>query len=213
MKITKLGHCCLVIEEGSAKLLTDPGNFSTQQSEIVGLDAILITHEHADHLHVESLKTVLQNNPTARIITNSAVAAILKKESIRSEIVGDKQQTEVHDVLIEGFGKEHEYIYETVPNVENTGYFIGNKLFYPGDAFSDPGKQVDVLALPVAGPWMRLATALDYAKQVGPRACFPVHDGMIREDRLGSAHRIPELTLVPLGIRFVSMKEGSVQEF
>ena len=213
MKITKLGHCCLVIEEKGVTFLTDPGAYSTRQAEVQGIDAILITHEHADHLHIESLKMALLNNPKARVITNKAVSKILKKEEIAHEIVGGAQHTEVNGILLEGFGTEHEYIYETVPNVENTGYFVGNKLFYPGDAFTIPGKNIDVLALPVAGPWMRLATALDYAKQIGPRACFPVHDGMLREDRVGTAHRLPELTLTPLGIQFVAMKEGSVEEF
>src|SRR4051812_27786091 len=56
MKIKKLGHCCLVIETKGIRIMTDPGNYSTLQADEKNIDIILITHEHTDHLHIESLK-------------------------------------------------------------------------------------------------------------------------------------------------------------
>lgn len=53
MKITKFGHCCLLIEEKGVRLLTDPGTYS-DGFEHLKVDAVLITHEHQDHLHIES---------------------------------------------------------------------------------------------------------------------------------------------------------------
>ena len=165
MNITKLGHCCLQLEEGGVKLLTDPGNFTTAQNDITGLDAILITHEHQDHYHVESLKAVLANNPTAVVISNNAVGKLLDKEGIAHRIVGDGQATEVKGISIEGFGTEHALVYPPDTGlVENTGYFVAGKFFFPGDNFYVPGKPVDILALPVAGPWMKMSEALDFAK-------------------------------------------------
>ncbi len=70
MKITKFGHCCLLIEEKGVRILTDPGTYSTQQSEVKNIDFVLITHEHADHFHVDSLKALLKNNPQAKVIPN-----------------------------------------------------------------------------------------------------------------------------------------------
>lgn len=52
MKITKFGHCCLLIEENGVRILTDPGTYSTQQSEVKNIDFVLITHEHADHFQL-----------------------------------------------------------------------------------------------------------------------------------------------------------------
>ena len=169
-----------MIEENGVKILTDPGAWTTAQNEVKGIDIVLITHEHADHLHVESVKTILVNNPQAKIITNSAVAKILSVENINCEIVEHGQSTSVKDILFEGWGEKHADIYPSITPVQNTGYFIGQRLFYPGDALYNPQKPVDILALPVAGPWLKISEAVDYAKAVKPQICFPVHDGMLK---------------------------------
>ena len=154
MKIRKVGHCCLVIEVNGKKILTDPGTFTTGQNEEKGVDLVLITHEHPDHFHIDSLKIVLQNNPNARVVTNSDTAKKLEEQGIKYEIVGDGEQTSLENILIEGMGKLHAEVYPGIPLCENTSYFINNQLFYPGDALYLPGRPVQLLALPVAGPWI-----------------------------------------------------------
>lgn len=201
MKITKFGHCCLLIEENKVKILTDPGTYSTSQDNVKNIDLVLITHEHQDHLHIDSLKKILENNPNAKIITNKGVGALLEKENIVYEIVEDGQKITFKDLLIEAFGREHSIIYSTLPIMANTGYFIANKLFYPGDAFTNPGKPVDILALPVAGPWMKLSDAIDYAKKIKPNRCFPVHEGILKMP--GATHKIPPTALESAGIKFI----------
>ena len=200
MKITKFGHCCLLIEENGLRILTDPGTYSTDQNDVDVVDIVLITHEHHDHLHMESLKTILKNNPNAKVITNKTVGAILEEERISFEILEHGEHITIGGVLIEGFGKKHAVIYSSMPQTQNTGYFIGKKLFYPGDAYTDPQKHIDVLALPVAGPWVKLEDAIDYVITIKPDACFPVHDGNLKSP--GAAHRIPEQVLEKKKIRF-----------
>ena len=178
MKITKFGHCCLLIEEKGVRILTDPGSFTTEQNSLKNIDLLLITHEHHDHFHIESVKAILGNNPQAIIITNSAVGKLLDQEGIKHQVVAEGQNTTFKELLIEGFGHEHATIYEDLGKVENTGYFINNKLFYPGDAFTNPNKPVEILALPAGGPWMKPSEAIDYAKAVKPKKAFPVHDAM-----------------------------------
>ncbi|OGH90131.1 MAG: hypothetical protein A2537_03615 [Candidatus Magasanikbacteria bacterium RIFOXYD2_FULL_36_9] len=204
MKITKFGHCCLLIEEKGVRVLTDPGTFSTSQDDVKNIDLVLITHEHQDHLYIDSLKKILENNLGVKIITNKSVGVLLEKENIVYEVVEDGQQFTLKDVLIEAFGKEHAVIYSTLPTIENTGYFIANKLFYPGDAFTNPGKPVDILALPVAGPWMKLSEAIDYAKEIKPNRCFPVHEGILKMP--GATHKIPPTALESVGIEFIVLE-------
>src|SRR3989344_5707397 len=174
MKITKFGHCCLLIEERGLRILTDPGSYSTAQNDVKNINVILITHEHADHIHIPSLKNCTKSNPKARIITNKGVAKMLDNEKIKYELVEHGKKVIINDVLIEGFGKKHAKMYKTIKPVVNTGYFIANKLFYPGDSFYDPKKPVEILALPVAGPWMRIKDATKYALEINPKICFPV---------------------------------------
>jgi len=211
MKITKLGHCCLVIEDRGIKTLTDPGSWTTAQNEVRDIDVVLITHEHADHLHVDSVKTILKNNPAAKVFTNRGVGKILEKERTPFELLEHSQSKTVGDVLIEGHGELHAPIYPTVPQVINTGYFISGRLFYPGDALYNPGKSVEILALPVAGPWVKISEAIDYAKTVKPKIAFPVHDGMLKI--IGPYHRVPQDTLSAAGIGFTVLPEGQETEF
>ena len=213
MKVSKIGHCCLVIEHNDTLILTDPGSFSTGQNKIRGLSAVLITHEHADHFHIESLKTVLNNNPGIRIITNNAVHSILEKEGISSEVVGGGESGDVHGIEVRGFGTQHEKVFGNEPNVENTGYLIGNKLFYPGDALHNPGTSVDILALPVSGPWLSMSDALAYARELAPQSVFPVHEGLLNEQGEEITYRWASTVLEKLNIKFIALKKGSSHTF
>ncbi len=200
MKITKLGHCCLVIEEGAGKVLFDPGVYSTAQQEVRGLQAIIITHEHQDHYHLDSLKMVLANNPDAKVFTNSGVGKLLAAAGIVYELIEHGQRAAVAGLVLEAFGDQHASMLPYVPLVVNTGFLVGGRFFYPGDAFTNPGQPVETLALPVVGPWLKLVEAIDYAKALRPQHCFPVHDGMLKI--FGPVHALPQKALLPLGIEF-----------
>jgi L-ascorbate metabolism protein UlaG (beta-lactamase superfamily) len=211
MKITKLGHCCLVLDIDGVKIVTDPGSFTTAQNELDGVNVILITHEHGDHFHVESVKAMLEQNPGATVVTNAAVGGLLEKEKIMSTRVGDGEQTEVNGVVIEGFGKDHAPIYDTMGLVENTAYLVAGKFYFPGDNFHVCEKPVDVLALPVAGPWMKISDAIDFAKAVKPRVAFGVHDAMIMPFFRGFVGNVLKM-FVP-DTEYVALADGESKEF
>ena len=106
MKSTKFGHCCLLVEENGVRILTDPGSYSTQQTQVKNIDFVLITHEHEDHLHVDSLKALLENNPQAKIITNKSVGALLEKEGIGCICFSPLAQGLLTDKYLKGIPKD-----------------------------------------------------------------------------------------------------------
>ena len=131
MKIKKIGHCCFVVEpKEGIRVMTDPGAFSTLQIEEKNISAILITHEHQDHLHIDSLKKVLENNPQAIVITNTAVGKLLDEVGISYTKIEEGQKHDLNGVNIMGFGNLHAEIYGTYGQVQNTGYMI-DTLCYP----------------------------------------------------------------------------------
>ncbi len=210
MKITTFGHSCLLIEEEELKILIDPGNFSSLPDTLDDLAVILITHEHQDHLDIELLRAILAKNKNAKIYTNPGVSLVLEQEEIPHMTISDGKSIMPKNVLIEAIGKEHATIYPTITAINNVGFRIAEKFFYPGDAFTLPEKEIDVLALPVAGPWLKLLESINYAKAIHPRVCFPVHDGTLKFP--GTVHQIPPLILEPLGIQWVVLEPGQEME-
>jgi len=196
----------MVVKVGDLTVLTDPGGWTTKQNEVKGVDVVLITHEHPDHLHIESVKEILRNNPSAKIFTVSSVNKLLQKEGLKAEILSHGRSVTEKNILIEGFGKEHADIYPGIPKVENVGYFIANNFFYPGDAFTNPRKHVEILALPLGGPWMNIGQSIDYAKEIKPKIAIPVHDGMLGIRGPYDIH--PKKFLGEAGIDFKVLKAG-----
>jgi L-ascorbate metabolism protein UlaG (beta-lactamase superfamily) len=213
MRITKFGQCCLLIEVSGKRILTDPGQFSVSQNEVNDLDIVLITHEHADHLHTESLTVILKNNPQAKVITNESVGKILTDLGVTYEVLPETTPTECCGVSIEAFPGKHVEIFEEVGQVQNTGFFVAHELFYPGDAYTLPNKPVPVLALPVAGPWCKAADAINYAITVNPKNSFPVHDAVLNDEGLTLTHGIFKTQLAIRGINFTSIKSDETIEY
>lgn len=213
MRITKYGQCCLLIEVDDKRILTDPGRFSVSQNNVKDIDLVLITHEHSDHLHTESLQVILQNNPDAQVITNSGVAKILAELGVNHEILEGTAHGERAGIVLEAYDGQHAEIFEEYGQVQNTGYFIENKLFYPGDAYTEPKKGVEVLALPVAGPWCKSADAIAYALRIKPTKAFPVHDWLLNDDGIALTYSLFESQLKSNDIEFVRLHNDETKEF
>lgn len=210
MKITKLGHCCLLIETKGKRILTDPGSYTVEaHSKLTNIDFVLFTHEHQDHFHVDSLKIILEKNPGATVYSNNSVSELLNKEGIAHTQVNQGDSISLGEVPVIGIGEKHAEMHRSIPLSANLGFFIDGRLWYPGDAFTNPERPVEILALPVSGPWMKISEAIDYALLLKPRIVFPVHDGT----RFGTNHVLPARILPPNGIEFVVMVEGDIREF
>jgi len=211
MKIDKIGHCCLLIEDEGVRMLTDPGMFTTAQNELKGIDAVLVSHEHYDHIHIDSVKAILDKNPSARILTNTAVGKLMDGAGIGYELIGDGESTKIGDVSITSVEGPHAAIHRTITPVLNTGFVINDRLFYPGDAFLNPFWPVEILALPVAGPWLKINEVIEYAVKLKVKKCFPVHDAVLAKPSM--FHGMIQRLLEAEGIEFVALDNGQSAEF
>ena len=179
MTITKFGHCCLLLETNGKRILVDPGRFSDAQNTLLNIDIILITHEHADHYHSDSVTQILTSNPEAIVVTNTSVAKLLEQLGITAQILEGRDEATVVDVLLAAYDGPHVEIFEEFGLVQNTGYLVDTTFFFPGDAYTVPDVPVKILALPVAGPWCKLSDALNYCIAVAPQVAIPVHDATL----------------------------------
>ena len=64
VKITRMGHAAVVIEVDDTRVLIDPGVFCPDETfELEDLDAIVVTHQHPDHLDRTRIGALLERNP------------------------------------------------------------------------------------------------------------------------------------------------------
>src|SRR3954465_8013979 len=73
MELTKHGHACVVLSEEGRRLVIDPGAFP-DPSGVEGASAVLVTHEHADHVVPDQLRAALEADPALEVWTNGSVA-------------------------------------------------------------------------------------------------------------------------------------------
>ena len=213
MNITKYGHCCLLIEIEGRRILTDPGSFSTGYEHLTEIDIVLITHEHGDHCHTESVERILEKNPHAVVVCNASVQKLLCDLGITATILEGEAQAVVADIALQAFDGKHAEIYEEYGQVQNTGYLIENDFFYPGDAYTVPSVPVKILALPVAGPWCKVSEALEYGYAVNPKTAIPVHDAVLSEQGKGVVYGFFARMLKEKDIEFVTLEQALPIEF
>ena len=192
MRLTKFGHSCLLVEEGGARVLLDPGSFSDGFETLEGLTAVCLTHQHVDHLDPERVRPLLDRNPGVRVVSDEGSAEALGEAGADVEVVHDGDELALGGLALRVVGRDHAAVHPEVPVVPNVGYLVGGRLFHPGDALTMPGEPVEVLAVPAGAPWLKLADAVDYLRKVGPRVAVPVHEKVLSEVGISSHYRLLE---------------------
>jgi L-ascorbate metabolism protein UlaG (beta-lactamase superfamily) len=202
-RVTFLGHATVLIEMNGVRVLTDPilrnrvGPLVRSQSPAPeslwsGVDLVLISHSHWDHLDVGSLRLI----DGAHVVVPRGMAAQLGRRGIRdvSEVVPgdvlDRPGVRIETVTAKhrGFG----------PPVGGTDLAVGfvvagpQRVYFAGDTawFAEMARMVrpvDVALLPVWGwgPTARGSEHLDpqgaarAAAAIAPRYAVPIHWGTL----------------------------------
>lgn len=177
MRITKFGHACVRIQTDGGVVVLDPGVY-TDAGALDGADAVLITHEHADHVHPEHLR-----GTDVPIWTIAAVERMLREQAPdvaeRVTVVRPGDRLDIAGASVEVVGEKHAVIHPDYDRFDNSGYVLqsgGTSVYHPGDALTPPGRPVDVLLAPVSAPWLKVGEAIDFVREVAAPTSLAIHD-------------------------------------
>ena len=182
VKLTKYEHACVVLEKDGATFVVDPGVFSPNAADIIaGADAVLITHEHPDHVHEGALSAALAARPELAVYAPAAMAGMFSAHAGQFTPVAAGDEFTIGDFTISVHGAEHAVIHPDIPTIANVGFLVDESVYHPGDAYFVPAASVTTLLLPTSGPWTKLGEAADFVRSVSPERAVQIHEIMLSE--------------------------------
>ncbi|GIG91144.1 MBL fold metallo-hydrolase [Plantactinospora endophytica] len=178
MRLTKYTHACVRLEVDGAVLVIDPGVWS-EPSALRGADAVLVTHEHTDH--VDTLRLAGLGVPVY-----APAGARIPDLDVHSVAPG--QEFTAAGLRVRAFGGRHATIYGGQPDCPNLGYLVEERVYHPGDSVHRPGVPVETLLVPVQGSWLKTDEAIDFVRAVAPERAYGIHDAQVNDRGLHSLH-------------------------
>jgi L-ascorbate metabolism protein UlaG (beta-lactamase superfamily) len=184
MQLTKLGHACVRLTKDGGTLVIDPGSWSGPDM-LTGAQAVLVTHEHADHLDADAVRAALSADPGLQLWSNRSVAGQFVEFGDRVHAVshGDTFSAAGFDVHV--YGEQHARIVPQVPVIANTGFAVDGAVFHPGDSFTVPEDKIPTVLVPVSAPWLKFAEVADFIAAAAPERGFAIHDAILSKQGIG----------------------------
>jgi L-ascorbate metabolism protein UlaG (beta-lactamase superfamily) len=180
VRLIKYAHACVRVESDGV-LVIDPGSF-TEPEALDGVDAVLLTHEHPDHLNVDALADALGKRPAVRVFAHPAVAGKLESLSEAVTTVTSGERFEAAGFDVKAYGGWHAQIHPDIPLVPNLAYLVDGSLYHPGDSFDVPeDATVDTLFVPISAPWLKTSESVNFIRAVRPRRAYALHDSLLNE--------------------------------
>ncbi len=178
MRITKFSHACVRIEHEGGVLVIDPGTWSEPEA-LNGVDAVLVTHEHEDHIDVERLAGLDRpiHAPAGADISGVTTIAVAPGETFSAA-----------GLAVRAVGGQHAVIYDGYPHCPNLGYLVDGAIYHPGDSLHVPAEPVETLLIPAQGSWLKMAEAIEFLQAIRPERVFPIHDGQLNHHGLDSVN-------------------------
>ncbi|MFI7215284.1 MBL fold metallo-hydrolase [Micromonospora maritima] len=188
MQVTKFTHSCLRLEHHGGVLVVDPGVFSEPEA-LDGADAVLVTHEHPDHVDVAALTRALERRPVP-VHGPASLAGVLGDAAEALVVVAPGESFTAAGVPVRTYGGQHAVIHPDIPVIQNIGYLFDEVVYHPGDALFVPDDvQVDTLFAPIHAPWSKFSEVLDFIRAVAPRRAYALHDGLLNANGFGVLDR------------------------
>jgi L-ascorbate metabolism protein UlaG (beta-lactamase superfamily) len=209
MRFTKLGHSCVRLEKDGAVLVIDPGGWSDAPAALDGAHAVLVTHEHPDHLDADAIRAALSSDPALTLWANQSICAQFTDFGDRVREVRHGDALEVAGFSVHVYGVDHALIHKDIPLVVNTGFLVEGNLFHPGDSLTIPEEPVSTLLVPIVAPWLKAGEMIDYFRAVAPARAYAIHDAILNDHGLGLFTRMLSLAAAPTAVPATRLDPGT----
>jgi L-ascorbate metabolism protein UlaG (beta-lactamase superfamily) len=184
LRITFVGHATLMFEFGGTTIHVDPVSTYTDYTALPKADAILITHEHGDHLDKKAIDAV-STKDTVLLLNEAGQKQLKSGEAMKNgetkEIKGIKIEAVPAYNIVNTRGPGQPYH----PKGNGNGYVItfgDKKVYVAGDTENIPEmanlKDIEVAFLPMNLPYtMTPEMVAEAAKVIKPKILYPYHFG------------------------------------
>ena len=208
MKLTKLAHACVRLDKYGGALVIDPGAFGGAEA-LDGASAVLVTHEHFDHVEPDTLRAAMTANPGLRLWAAAPVAEQFADFGDRTRAVAHGDDFTAAGFTVHVYGDKHAVIHPDVPAVTNVGFMIDGAIFHPGDSYTVPEDPASTLLVPISGPWFSTREMIDYVRAVAPQQTFAIHDALLSPIGLSVTEMFAGLAAGPNNASYTRVEPGT----